>query len=126
MAWRQEGEGRKICSDKLREGVVRSHEVGRSVYHVSGHTTRIEGLENSSIAASSPLPVSLLYTNLGKKRKIYDRLISIVATARLHLRPHDKGDFFSGVAGNFELLAFVPAKAFEIDMAPLRTLPWVS
>jgi hypothetical protein len=71
-------------------------------------------------------PFLCCITNLGKKRKIYDRLISIVATARLHLRPHDKGDFFSGVAGNFELLAFVPAKAFEIDMAPLRTLPWVS
>jgi hypothetical protein len=69
VAWRQEGEGRKICSNKLREGVVRSHEVGRSVYHVSGHTTRVEGLENSSIAASSPLPVSLLYYQPRKKEK---------------------------------------------------------
>jgi hypothetical protein len=62
-------------------------------------------------------PFLCCITNLGKKRKIYDRLISIVATARLHLRGHNKGDFFSGVAGNFELLAFVPAKAFEVDMA---------
>jgi hypothetical protein len=65
VVWRQGGKERRFCSSTLREvlwGRERSHEVGCSIYHVSGQTTRTEGREDWSFAALlTAAPVSLLY-----------------------------------------------------------------